>query len=355
MKINIILFGEPFRDGGQGSRVRDVEKSRQEQKMACDSHCALAEKLESDGYEVEFHIESYATKYEAELCSWYGSKMKSSNFRSNLVGIERLVSEGISKVCFSGKNHQTCIFVCRIDLVLKPAFMKIFDPTWRRLMFSSACWIIGNGHVFSGRPRVSDMMMFVPSNLVEKVEKRTFFSHEAWAAYMDHGILGEQELGLMLNTYHDSDSAKDYNPLYWIANRRKSNWWHSVGYVVGKNMMPEMTGERHEFDDWTHKDVLPDSKKENFPKDTWEWWHQDKEHLPKFYSFMNFIKDEVYGQIIDHHHPDQSYWDLRDGQMLIIDDKKRVCSYMEKKHDGVYVGSYEFNKDITFMIVKVKL
>ena len=28
---------------------------------------------------------------------------------------------------------------------------------------------------------------------------------------------------MMLNTYHDSDSAKDFNPIYYIVNRNVKN------------------------------------------------------------------------------------------------------------------------------------
>jgi hypothetical protein len=28
---------------------------------------------------------------------------------------------------------------------------------------------------------------------------------------------------MMLNTYHDSDSAKDFNPIYYIVNRNVNN------------------------------------------------------------------------------------------------------------------------------------
>ena len=28
---------------------------------------------------------------------------------------------------------------------------------------------------------------------------------------------------MMINTYHDSDSAKDYNPIYYIVNRHETS------------------------------------------------------------------------------------------------------------------------------------
>lgn len=355
MKIKILLIGESFRKGGQGSRDRDMPDSYEDQKNACLSHVRLSEKLESEGHSVEFLIESYATRYEEDLKSWYGGRIEKCNLRPNLVGLERLASEGFCKMFISEKELPDCVLVSRIDALLKPMFTRIFDPGWDRLMFPSACWIIGNGHILSNRPRVSDMMMFVPGKLFANIKKKMFMSHGAWVEYQDNKILTSEEMGLMLDTYHDSDSAKDYNPLYRIVNRPESKWWHSMGYLVGDDMMPAMTGDRSGFDDWGYADSVPESKRPRFPEDTWEWWHQDKGCLPHFHAFMNFTKDKIYGQTIDHHHPDQSYWEIRGDEMLIMDDKKRVCSYMKKESESVYVGSYEFNKDINFMIVKSRI
>ena len=35
------------------------------------------------------------------------------------------------------------------------------------------------------------------------------------------------DLDTMLRTFHDSDSAKDFNPLYYIVNRRQSHVHHT--------------------------------------------------------------------------------------------------------------------------------
>ena len=42
------------------------------------------------------------------------------------------------------------------------------------------------------------------------------------------------DLDTMINTYHDSDSAKDYNPLYYIVNRPENKIHHSEGVFFNK-------------------------------------------------------------------------------------------------------------------------
>jgi hypothetical protein len=39
-------------------------------------------------------------------------------------------------------------------------------------------------------------------------------------------------ISYFVNTYHDSDSEKDWNPLYKIANRPESKIWYSEGHII---------------------------------------------------------------------------------------------------------------------------
>ena len=38
----------------------------------------------------------------------------------------------------------------------------------------------------------------------------------------------------LLDTYHDSDSGKDWNPLYFIVNRRRKKIWKSTTWKFNK-------------------------------------------------------------------------------------------------------------------------
>lgn len=244
--MKILLIGESFRSGGQGTRTRDLPVSHEGQRLACMSHVALANRLESKGTKTSFFIESYATKFKDDLESWYGPRLVRINLRKNLVGLQVLVRDGMS-----GLGAEEPILVCRIDLMLKELFGEVLDPNWDRLMFPSSCWI--PDHMCGMRPRVSDMMMFVPKSIIPKISADPFLSHKAWEKYEKNRILRRDEMGLMLDTYHDSDSAKDYNPLYRIVNRPQSSVWHSVGHVVGEEFKPKQIKEQRVFPDWPPK------------------------------------------------------------------------------------------------------
>jgi hypothetical protein len=56
-------------------------------------------------------------------------------------------------------------------------------------------------------------------NFIKKIQ----LHHNSWHDLIVYHKLTYEDLDMMLNTYHDSDSAKDYNPIYYIVNRNVNN------------------------------------------------------------------------------------------------------------------------------------
>jgi hypothetical protein len=240
MKGLICLVGESFRTGRQKSRKRDLDDSYEPQKSASLSVVDFMDHLKSHrGVDCDVFISSYATRWEADLKGWYGRRLVGCNMIKNLVGLENLVAEAKKKVDFALYDF---VLVLRVDLFLKPFFKSVFDPDWDRIMYPSICWL--GGHRTGGHPRASDMMVFVPKRLASAP---FYMSHEACRR---HAVEGRgSEFGFMLDTFHDSDSFKDYNPIYRIVGRPASRKWHSSGYAVGEGFAPVPDGPRR-FPDW---------------------------------------------------------------------------------------------------------
>lgn len=343
MKMGMILIGEAFRLGGQGTRNRDSEASYMQQKRACESHVAFADFISGKGLEIDVLIESYSTRYESDLRSWYGDRLKKCWLRNDLVGLRILGRDSLFKV-----EGYDCVLVCRIDLALKRMFMEIFDPNWQKVMFPSACWVsecrCGNF------PRISDTMMFIPSKFLDPVRRNFFLYHTAWADYVNSRALKNEDFGLMLDTYHDSDSAKDYNPIYRIVNRHESKFWHSLCCEVGDNFMPVQNWKKKRFPDWSPKDMLRQDKA--FQGNMWEWWHKDP--FMDAFRFINLIRFEDSGGVGYYDHRDQRYWRMEGDSMVIMDENKKVSSVLHRVSDEIYSGKFEFNNGMTFMIRKAK-
>ena len=74
-----------------------------------------------------------------------------------------------------------------------------------------------------GHPRINDMMMFFPKKYFEYMKYILYIhtAHDQWEIFMHYTDLEYKDLDTMLSTYHDSDSFKDFNPLYRVVNRKE--------------------------------------------------------------------------------------------------------------------------------------
>jgi hypothetical protein len=64
--------------------------------------------------------------------------------------------------------------------------------------------------------------MYIPKKYF-MITKKFHIDHDAWKHYIHNYKLKNQDMGFMLNTYHDADSYKDYNPLYYMVGRPQTN------------------------------------------------------------------------------------------------------------------------------------
>jgi len=338
----ICIVGESFRTGGQGSRKRDLNEAYEPQKSASLSVVEFMDHLKSSrGVECDVFMSSYATRWEADLRGWYGRRLIGCNMIKNLVGLENLVADAKKKVNFALYDF---VLVLRVDLFLKPMFKSVFDPDWKKIMYPSICWL--GGHQIEDHPRVSDMMVFVPKRLASAP---FYMSHGACRQHAAEGL--GSEFGFMLDTFHDSDSAKDYNPIYRLVGRHVSNRWRSMGNLVGRGFAPVFSGVRR-FPDWSPRSMLRTEMKGVEVDGMWEWWHRQHDH--SFFRFVDLIRFSTRGSdgnVVEHYdHPDQRYWSLDGDDMVIFDRNRRMSSRLKRVSYDTYSGRFEFDKSVTFKI-----
>jgi hypothetical protein len=225
----IILFGESFRLGGQDSRNRGSQESFDGQIKASNTHVILANILkENQDCDIEFYIASYNTQFDEEINNIYSSKLIGYDYYEHLIGPGELIHNTLNKI---NNNKYDFILIQRIDLYLKEEFIKIFNTKWDKILFPSICF--KPHHKIGIHPRVNDMMIFFPKKYY-KYLKDFRYGHSAWHDFIKMTDLKYEDIDTMINTYHDSDSAKDYNPLYYIVNRHVSNIWHTNHEIFNK-------------------------------------------------------------------------------------------------------------------------
>jgi len=229
----IIILGESFREGNQGTRIKGNMNSYDEQIKACESHIDFIEhiiikyKLNS----VNVFISSYTTniKFDNDLLDIYNKYLIGSKYYNNLIGFDNLFHDALNEII--NVDIYDFILYLRIDLFLKD-LKNIFNPTINTIQFPSITFI--PHHKVGIHPRTNDMLLFIPKkyyNYLNYIE----LGHETWYYLVTTTDLTYNDLDVMINTFHDSDSAKDFNPLYYIVNRPQNTKFHSEGYIFNKN------------------------------------------------------------------------------------------------------------------------
>lgn len=363
MNILIVFSGECFRDGGQHSRLRDTEFSYHSQKEASYSHNLFFQKLLSDHHNIDVHINSYTTKYAADLEKWYQETISSKNIQStyhtnlHVRGLTMLSTEYLIKN-IDILDKYDAILILRPDLYLKQYFLDIFDIEWQKIMYPNRLWL---PHTHIGHfPQINDTLIFIPKKyyyIINSIGIKLY--HYGLKDYIEFHGLSMDDIGFMINTLHDSDTGKDYNPLYRMVSRNEVKYWYSYGWEIDNTNYFNLitTDKYYKFPDWNLlDDNIPKHEKDAISdiNNVWEWWHSEPRVMNKFHNLIEFMSDTVFGQQIRlSRHPDQSYWKQEDNKIIIYHNNRDITTIFEKQNDILYTGMYSFNKDIKLSIKKL--
>jgi hypothetical protein len=227
MKGILILFGESFRLGGQHNRNIGSDESYNEQMNASKSHIKFIENLKEKHCSIDVCLTSYHTQFDEKLKSLYSNYLIKSIFYNKLIGPHNLIHNTLNDIIDIQQYH--FVLIMRIDIYLKTKFIEIFNTNWDKILFPCCGFI----HKNNMHPRVNDMMVYIPKKYY-KYTKNIVYGHSMWYYFMKTTDLTYDDLDTMIHTFHDSNSAKDYNPLYYIVNRPKSYVFHSEGEIFNK-------------------------------------------------------------------------------------------------------------------------
>ena len=226
----IIFIGESFRLGGQYTRNRGNKESCSEQINACYSHIHFIEHIiqKFQFNSISVFVSSYTTPYENDLLTIYKKYLLGYNLYDDVIGLNNLFHHSIHSI--ENIEKYDFILYIRIDLYLKQEFFNCFNPRWNTILFPTVC---GKCDPVRKHPRVNDMMLFIPNKYYKYIQK-IIIGHDTWSDLFDTTDLTYNDFDTMINTYHDSDSFKEYNPLYYIVNRPENKMWHNEGRIFHK-------------------------------------------------------------------------------------------------------------------------
>ena len=228
----ILLLGESFRSGLGGTRERGNPESYTAQIEASKTHMQFIQSIKEAGVDVSVFLSTYTTQYSTELINLYSPYLVGNKIFNSPVGLDALFHTSIHST--NDIDQYDFVLFIRVDLVLKGEFTKVFDPEWKTIRFPSICWL--KDSKVESDPRVNDMMLYIPKMYYKYLNyiQYTPTGHNLWHDLLKTTSLTNADFDTMINTYHDSDSNKDWNPLYYISNRPESTVWHSEGHTFNK-------------------------------------------------------------------------------------------------------------------------
>jgi len=247
MKGLLLLTGEAFREGIQGIHKRDTKNSFHPQKMASESHIDFCNYLkEKHGIKMDIFIRTYDTKYEKELKSWYPNcKYKSTK---ELMG-NKILQDAVNEI---DKDYDF-IFMTRMDIFIKPYFYSVFNPKWKTIHFFSQNFTAWNCGMNGRYPLVNPIFRFIPKTYFH-VLTNIDVSHDGWKHYHEVFHIPHSKMDFMVDTYHDADTYKDYNPYYRFVGRPESTIWHDRGKKINRKLFgKKITCKKGKIWDWRGK------------------------------------------------------------------------------------------------------
>ena len=363
-KLLLIIAGECFREGTQDSRLKDTDISVVNQLKATESHLSFIEYLKNR-YNIitDVQLISYASKYENILIDKYNEYNLRYKFydtyhkdRTQLVN-----SDKIDKI----EEEYDSILVIRPDMYLKPFFYNIFDPHINKIYYTSVC-MVGVHRVFD-TPRVNDTMIFIPKKYFDlayyTIGIKTY--HAAIKEYIDHSHQIGRPLSLysdfdfFIRTPHDSDTYKDYNPLYYLVCRPENKKWQSYGYEIRDiDFLPTETNQySYNFPDWnfwTNNVSQQQYKEIQDIEDIWEWWDTHNGHS-KFIDIieLKFDNCEKLNIVSPKRCHLEYYWSIENDYILkFYNENQQITSILYKYNDCEFRGK-SLTSDNYFILKKI--
>jgi hypothetical protein len=205
------------------------------QRNATLSHMQHAiEPLVDMGYDVAVFLYTKRTIVAHLLVRWYDKHTAQLRLVPQDSAQMEIVFDALQHVCEGSTWERNAplegVLVLRFDLLLKPRFAEVFmslDQKARsRILFSFRTWK-HDDVTKAGNPRVADMIYYIPERFCslfarlprhDENNNKRWHGHDLWDDLKP--LVGSENLGFMLSDeQHDSDPAKDRNPLYKLAQR----------------------------------------------------------------------------------------------------------------------------------------
>jgi hypothetical protein len=202
---------------------------------------------------IQVIIITYQTEFSHFFETWF------SDFDPLVIIIQRPIGNFrlLNKICqIISRYESDFYFLCRIDLVFKSSSIELITFPQDKVMCVSVCSVGSNYHFVSNLPnhvkhlqgnilpeeetrsRPNDTILYIPSKFLSEMIETKIRPHHDFTLSVDYDVY--KNVGYYLNTFHDSNSWGDRNPLYFICNRLETLLWQSEFFYHAGEGHPEV-------------------------------------------------------------------------------------------------------------------
>ena len=219
---------------------------------AIHSHVKLFDYIESEyGITCDVFISTYDTPYTSDVLNAYGSRVVGCSFIPHTINASFWTQHWLrfkasdTYTTMADNTYNFFMFI-RIDIFIKEFFKTVFNPHSRNITFTSIClfeWDVYKNlhfHDECGSPRNADLIMFVPRDLIKTIlvdNDIMPIHHDAWRKVRLMCGVSPDRIATFVDTFHDSDTAKDWNPIYRIVNRPESHTWSTPNFTFDRTKL----------------------------------------------------------------------------------------------------------------------
>jgi len=217
MKCLLVITGESFRYGPQGSRARSTCKaSTSRQKLASYSHIRLINYMKKQfNYDTDILIDSYElnNEYDTMILNWYAPYVIKARFNKIIFPNEMAFVESTNNNLASEdlSEYDYIVFI-RIDFYIKKYFLNRFNTIDNSIRYAHMDYN-GGGNCHN--------IIYLPKcyfHLINAPLSENFRTPH----YGMHNVKTNLKTSLFINSYHSLSTDLNWNPLYSQVGRNES-------------------------------------------------------------------------------------------------------------------------------------
>lgn len=251
------IWGGSFRNSYNSYESFTKNNILEKQFVASQSQINFLKSLLSE-IDICLIIITYKNEFSDFLFSWYKDFNPLIILIEKPIGFIKLSKKVPQLVSRYGSDFY---FFIRIDLVLKSKLLDIIHFPEKKIVCPFICYIGGHEHIVSPFPshlpqykkniipsektrsRPSDLIMYVCSKFKSELASSKIWLNHDFTLHINYDIY--KQIDYYIDTFHDSNTSGDRNPLFYICNRNEELMWKSEFFCHTGDGQPEMNYEKN--------------------------------------------------------------------------------------------------------------